>query len=97
MIQLPPRVTVVLGSGGAGGWMFHLGVLRALQSEADFLLSDASRVIATSAGAGVAAPVLMGTSPADTEAAKIAAHMEHPNKPRRLVAALLGGLGRKPS
>ena len=69
MIQLPPRVTVVLGSGGAGGWMFHLGVLRALQSEADFLLSDASRVIATSAGAGVAAPVLMGTSPADTEAA----------------------------
>ena len=36
-------------------------------------------------------------APADTEAAKIAAHMEHPHKPRRLVAALLGGLGRKPS
>ena len=35
-------------------------------------------------------------APADTEAAKIAAHMEHPHKPRRLVAALLGGLGRKP-
>ena len=36
-------------------------------------------------------------APADTEAAKIAAHLEHPHKPRRLVAALLGGLGRKPS
>ena len=51
MIQLPPRVTVVLGSGGAGGWMFHLGVLRALRAEAGFHLGDASRVIATSAGA----------------------------------------------
>ncbi|MCB1027825.1 MAG: patatin-like phospholipase family protein [Microthrixaceae bacterium] len=67
MIQLPPRVTVVLGSGGAGGWMFHLGVLRALRAEAGFHLGDASRVIATSAGAGVAAPVLTGTSLTDTE------------------------------
>lgn len=67
MIQLPPRVAVVLGSGGAGGWMFHLGVLRALRAEAGFDLSDASRVIATSAGAGVSAPVLTGTSLVDTE------------------------------
>ena len=36
------------------------------------------------------------SAPADTEAAKAAARMEHPHKPRRLVAALLGGLGRKP-
>jgi len=35
------------------------------------------------------------TAPADTETAKIIAHMEHPHKPRRMVAALLGGLGRK--
>ncbi|MBK7423497.1 MAG: DEAD/DEAH box helicase [Propionivibrio sp.] len=34
-------------------------------------------------------------APADTETAQIVAHMEHPHKPRRLVAALLGGLGRK--
>ena len=34
-------------------------------------------------------------APGDAEAAKFAANMEHPNKPRRLVAALLGGLGRK--
>jgi ATP-dependent RNA helicase RhlE len=34
------------------------------------------------------------SAPADTETAEIVAHMEHPHKPRRLVAALLGGLGR---
>ena len=34
-------------------------------------------------------------APADTESAKFVANMEHPHKPRRLVAALLGGLGRK--
>ena len=33
-------------------------------------------------------------APADTETAQVVAHMEHPHKPRRLVAALLGGLGR---
>jgi ATP-dependent RNA helicase RhlE len=34
-------------------------------------------------------------APADTETARVVAHMEHPHKPRRLVASLLGGLGRK--
>ncbi len=34
-------------------------------------------------------------APGDAESAKFAATMEHPHKPRRLVAALLGGLGRK--
>jgi len=33
--------------------------------------------------------------PADTESAQVLAHMEHPHKPRRQVAALLGGIGRK--
>ncbi|MEZ5383526.1 MAG: patatin-like phospholipase family protein [Microthrixaceae bacterium] len=66
MTELPSRVTVVLGSGGAGGWMFHLGVLRALRDVAGFHLADATRVIATSAGAGVAAPVLTGSSLDDT-------------------------------
>ena len=46
--------------------MFHLGALRALRAEADFNLVDAQRVIATSAGAGVAAAVLTGTSLEDT-------------------------------
>jgi len=35
-------------------------------------------------------------APADTETAQAVARMEHPHKARRLVAALLGGLGRKP-
>ena len=34
-------------------------------------------------------------APADKETAKTLAHAEHPHKPRRVVAALLGGLGRK--
>ncbi len=34
-------------------------------------------------------------APADTESAQVVARMEHPHKPRRTVAALLGGLGRK--
>jgi superfamily II DNA/RNA helicase len=34
-------------------------------------------------------------APADAEAAQMVARMEHLHKPRRLVAALLGGLGRK--
>jgi ATP-dependent RNA helicase RhlE len=34
-------------------------------------------------------------APADAETAQVVAHMEHPHKPRRPVAALLGGLGRK--
>ena len=35
------------------------------------------------------------TAPADTETARAMAQMEHPHKPRRVVAALLGGLGKK--
>jgi ATP-dependent RNA helicase RhlE len=34
-------------------------------------------------------------APADAEKARAMAHPEHPHKPRRVVAALLGGLGRK--
>ncbi|WP_263768961.1 DEAD/DEAH box helicase [Propionivibrio soli] len=36
-------------------------------------------------------------SPVDAEKAQVMAHLEHPHKPRRVVAALLGGLGRKPA
>ncbi len=34
-------------------------------------------------------------APADVEKARAMSHLEHPHKPRRVVAALLGGLGRK--
>jgi len=34
-------------------------------------------------------------APADAEKAKAMAHLEHPHKQRRVVAALLGGMGRK--
>ena len=34
-------------------------------------------------------------APADAETARVVAQMEHPHKPRKVVAALLGGLGRR--
>ena len=34
-------------------------------------------------------------TPADPEAAKAQAHSEHPHKPRKVVAALLGGIGKR--
>ena len=37
-------VAVVLGAGGSGGWGFHLGVARALETELGLRVADADRV-----------------------------------------------------
>lgn len=58
---------VVLGAGGAAGWAFHAGVVEGL-AEAGHPLASASAVIATSAGAPVAASVLAGTDPSEVVA-----------------------------
>ncbi len=52
---------VVLGAGGAAGWAFHAGAVAGL-AEAGLDLGSASTVVATSAGAPVAASVLAGAS-----------------------------------
>ncbi len=55
-------IAVVLGAGGAFGWVFHTGVLQALRSE----LGDGASpdlIIGTSAGAAIAAAERAGTDP----------------------------------
>lgn len=53
---------VVLGAGGAAGWAFHAGVVAGLE-DLGRPLSVARTVVATSAGAPVAASVLAGATP----------------------------------
>lgn len=59
---------VVLGAGGAAGWAFHAGVVDGL-AELGAPLDGASHVIATSAGAPVAAAVLAGRATSEVVAA----------------------------
>lgn len=53
---------IVLGAGGAAGWAFHAGVVDGL-AQAGRPLSAATTVVATSAGAPVAASILAGADP----------------------------------
>lgn len=48
-------VNLVLGAGGAAGWVFHAGVLRTLREELAWEASSARLIVGTSAGAAVAA------------------------------------------
>lgn len=57
---MPPTVNLVLGAGGAAGWVFHAGVLRSLREELGWEASSARLVVGTSAGAAVAAAVTAG-------------------------------------
>lgn len=55
-------IAVVLGAGGAAGWAFHAGVAAGL-AQLGRPLQDADIVVATSAGAPIAAAVLAGATP----------------------------------
>ncbi len=57
------RIAVVLGAGGATGWVFHTGVLRALRDLLGVGSDDIDLLIGTSAGAAVAASARAGVSP----------------------------------
>jgi NTE family protein len=54
------NVGLVLGAGGATAWVFHTGVLRALQHEPGLEPDDAGVIVGTSAGSSVAAAVRAG-------------------------------------
>lgn len=58
------NTTVVLGAGGAAGWVFHAGVARTLIEDFDWDIREAGLLIGTSAGAAVAAGLRAGTDPA---------------------------------
>lgn len=51
---------IVLGAGGSFGWIFHLALLSAYDELGDQAISQAHRLLGTSAGAAVAAGVLSG-------------------------------------
>ena len=55
----------MLGAGGPVGWVFHLGTLQAIAEACGVSLTDADRVIGTSAGAAIAGARFSG---ADDEA-----------------------------
>jgi NTE family protein len=54
------RIGLVLGAGGATGWVFHTGVLRTLEAEHGIAATDADVIVGTSAGSAVAAAVRAG-------------------------------------
>lgn len=54
---------MVLGAGGAAGWVFHAGVLQTLLSETGWDARRAQLIVGTSAGAAVAAGVRAGSDP----------------------------------
>jgi len=56
-------IAVVLGAGGAFGWVFHTGVLRALREQLGIDADSIDLLIGTSAGAAVAASTRAGVSP----------------------------------
>jgi NTE family protein len=58
-------LSIVLGAGGPLATVFHLGLLSAFH-DVGIELADAERVIATSAGAGIAASILAGATLEDT-------------------------------
>ena len=51
---------LVLGAGGATGWVFHTGVLRALREERGIDPADAAVIVGTSAGSAIAASIRAG-------------------------------------
>lgn len=60
MNSLPERVAVVLGAGGPAASAVHIGLLRALRADHGMELSEAALVVATSAGAALAASIRAG-------------------------------------
>jgi NTE family protein len=61
------KIALVLGGGGTGGWMFHAGVLDALESHAGFTGRDAALAIGTSAGSPIAAMARLGLNAGEIE------------------------------
>ncbi len=61
------KTALVLGGGGTGGWMFHAGVLGALEAHSGFRGQDAALSIGTSAGSPIAAMAKLGLGASEIE------------------------------
>jgi NTE family protein len=62
------RIALILGGGGTGGWMFHTGVLHALEETHGFIGADAHLAVGTSAGSPIAAMARLGQRADEIEA-----------------------------
>lgn len=65
LVQLPvtERIALVLGAGGAYGWVFHAGVLHGIERATKTHPNDAELIIGTSAGSAIGAAIRAGIEP----------------------------------
>ena len=65
MVQTPvtERIALVLGAGGAYGWVFHAGVLHGIERAMKTHPNDAELIIGTSAGSAIGAAIRAGIEP----------------------------------
>ena len=59
------RIAIVLGAGGAYGWVFHAGVLHGIERALNTPSNDTKLIIGTSAGSAIGAAVRAGIEPRD--------------------------------
>lgn len=85
---------LVLGAGGATGWVFHTGVLRTMEDDYGLDPSDAELVVGTSAGSAIAAATRAGfdadailravtTPPSDEQRSKMMSEVRKARKSLR--------------
>ena len=63
--RVTERIAIVLGAGGAYGWVFHAGVLHGIERTLNTPANDADLIIGTSAGSAIGAAVRAGIEPHD--------------------------------
>ena len=59
------RIALVLGAGGAYGWVFHAGVLHGIERALKTRANDAELIVGTSAGSAIGAAIRAGVEPQD--------------------------------
>lgn len=57
------RIDLILGAGGAYGWVFHTGVLEGITEELGIGADEIDLIVGTSAGAAIGAAVRAGVDP----------------------------------
>ena len=63
--RVTERIAIVLGAGGAYGWVFHAGVLHGIERALNTPSDDTKLIIGTSAGSAIGAAVRAGIEPRD--------------------------------
>jgi len=82
------RIAIVLGAGGAYGWVFHAGVLHGIERALNTPSNDTKLIIGTSAGSAIGAAVRAGIEPRDL--AEVVARPPSEDDRRRMRSELRG-------